>query len=157
MRLHRSEIAFAVLMSVILAAGVVLVLAYLAVTGRGDVSAAGNHFAIAADIKCLVLVAIILQASALCAGAFLIYPLIRTQVREEGKLRQITASLSAHSQTLEHAALTDSLTGMQNRRYFDDALREYLAEFLRIQRPVGLIILDSVSYTHLTLPTNREV
>ena len=142
MRLHRSEIAFAVLMSVILAAGVVLVLAYLAVTGRGDVSAAGNHFPIAADIKRLVLVAIILQASALCAGAFLIYPLIRTQVREEGKLRQITASLSARSQTLEHAALTDSLTGMQNRRYFDDALREYLAEFLRIQRPVGLIILD---------------
>ncbi|TIW05129.1 MAG: GGDEF domain-containing protein, partial [Mesorhizobium sp.] len=37
---------------------------------------------------------------------------------------------------------TDGLTGMQNRRYFDDALREYLHEFRRIDRPVGLMILD---------------
>ena len=73
---------------------------------------------------------------------FFIYPLIRTQVREEGKLRAMTETLSARSQTLEHAALTDSLTGMQNRRYFDDALREYLQEFKRINKPVGLVILD---------------
>ncbi len=31
---------------------------------------------------------------------------------------------------------------MQNRRYFDDALKEYIDEFRRIDRPVGLIILD---------------
>ena len=31
---------------------------------------------------------------------------------------------------------------MQNRRYFDDALREYLEEFSRIGKPVGLMILD---------------
>jgi diguanylate cyclase (GGDEF)-like protein len=43
---------------------------------------------------------------------------------------------------MEHAALTDSLTGMQNRRYFDDALKEYLDEFRRIDKPVGLMILD---------------
>ncbi|TGP31690.1 GGDEF domain-containing protein, partial [bacterium M00.F.Ca.ET.228.01.1.1] len=60
----------------------------------------------------------------------------------EGKLRAMTVSLSARSQTLEQAALTDGLTGMQNRRYFDDALREYLHEFRRIDRPVGLMILD---------------
>ncbi|RUW56941.1 GGDEF domain-containing protein, partial [Mesorhizobium sp. M2A.F.Ca.ET.067.02.1.1] len=59
-----------------------------------------------------------------------------------GKLRAMTVSLSARSQTLEQAALTDGLTGMQNRRYFDDALREYLHEFRRIDRPVGLMILD---------------
>lgn len=142
MRLHRSEIAFAVLMSVILAAGVVLFLAYLAVTGRGGETGAAETLIIETDINRLVLVAMILQGNALCAGAFLIYPLIRTQVREEGKLRQMTASLSVRSQTMERAALTDGLTGMQNRRYFDDALREYLAEFRRIERPVGLIILD---------------
>ncbi|TIV71971.1 MAG: GGDEF domain-containing protein, partial [Mesorhizobium sp.] len=73
---------------------------------------------------------------------FFIYPLIRGQVREEGKLRAMTVSLSARSQTLEQAALTDGLTGMQNRRYFDDALREYLDEFGRIDKPVGLMILD---------------
>jgi diguanylate cyclase (GGDEF)-like protein len=31
---------------------------------------------------------------------------------------------------------------MHNRRYFDDALREYLDEFQRIGKPVGLMILD---------------
>ncbi len=83
-----------------------------------------------------------LLATALFFGTFFIYPLIRGQVREEGKLRAMTVSLSARSQTLEQAALTDGLTGMQNRRYFDDALREYLHEFRRIDRPVGLMILD---------------
>ena len=83
-----------------------------------------------------------LLATALFFGVFFIFPLIRTQVKEEGKLRAMTASLSARSQTLEHAALTDGLTGMQNRRYFDDALREYLDEFRRIDKPVGLMILD---------------
>ena len=83
-----------------------------------------------------------LLATALFFGVFFIFPLIRTQVKEEGKLRAMTASLSARSETLEQAALTDSLTGMQNRRYFDDALREYLEEFRRIGKPVGLMILD---------------
>ena len=73
---------------------------------------------------------------------FFIFPLIRRQVKEEGKLRAMTVSLSARSQTLEHAALTDGLTGMQNRRYFDDALKEYLDEFRRIEKPVGLMIVD---------------
>jgi diguanylate cyclase (GGDEF)-like protein len=54
----------------------------------------------------------------------------------------MTASLSARSETLEHAALTDGLTGMQNRRYFDDALKEYLGEFRRVGKPIGLMILD---------------
>ena len=84
----------------------------------------------------------VLLATALFFGVFFIFPLIRTQVKEEGKLRAMTASLSARSETLEQAALTDSLTGMQNRRYFDDALREYLEEFRRISKPVGLMILD---------------
>ncbi|MCA9797693.1 MAG: GGDEF domain-containing protein, partial [Candidatus Eremiobacteraeota bacterium] len=84
----------------------------------------------------------VLLATALFFGIFLIYPQIRTQLKEEGKLRAMTESLSARSETLEHAALTDPLTGMQNRRYFDDALREYLEEFRRIEKPVGLMILD---------------
>ena len=84
----------------------------------------------------------VLLATALFFGIFFIFPLIRTQVKEEGKLRAMTVSLSARSETLEHAALTDGLTGMQNRRYFDDALKEYLDEFRRIDKPVGLMIFD---------------
>ncbi|MEP0275418.1 MAG: GGDEF domain-containing protein, partial [Nitratireductor sp.] len=96
---------------------------------------------------------VMLLAVAVFFGMFFIYPLIRTQVKEEGKLREMTASLSARSETLEQAALTDGLTGMQNRRYFDDALREYLHEFRRIGKPIGLMILDldhfkSVNDTH---------
>lgn len=86
-------------------------------------------------------------------GIAIAYPYVRSQVREQGKLREMTESLSMRSETLEHAALTDGLTGMQNRRYFDDALREYLNEFRRIDKPIGLMILDldhfkSVNDTH---------
>ena len=84
----------------------------------------------------------VLVATALFFGLCFIYPLIRTQVREEGKLRAMTETLSARSETLEQAALTDALTGMQNRRYFDDALKEYIEEFRRIDKPIGLMILD---------------
>ena len=89
-----------------------------------------------------------------CCSAYLfIFPLIRGQEKEHGKLREMTQTLSARSETLEHAALTDALTGMQNRRYFDDALKEYLGEFKRIGKPVGLMVLDldhfkSVNDTH---------
>ncbi|MBZ9858179.1 GGDEF domain-containing protein [Mesorhizobium sp. CA12] len=142
MRFHKAESAFFVFIFVILAAGLV------------TFHASGQLQDIAADLDAasrvdrivylnkLLFVTGALLATALFFGTFFIYPLIRGQVREEGKLRAMTVSLSARSQTLEQAALTDSLTGMQNRRYFDDALREYLHEFRRIDRPVGLMILD---------------
>jgi two-component system cell cycle response regulator len=84
----------------------------------------------------------LLLATGLVFGLFFIFPLIRRQVREENKLRAMTETLSARSQKLEYAALTDALTGMQNRRYFDDALKEYLGEFRRIDKPVGLMVVD---------------
>ena len=75
-------------------------------------------------------------------GVFLVYPMIWRGLREQGELRRMTASLSARSQTLEYAAVTDPLTGLYNRRYFDDALNEYLAAFRRIEKPMGMILLD---------------
>jgi two-component system cell cycle response regulator len=142
MRFHKSESAFFVFIALILAACLALLHAHdvfrtastAAVGKGGDVQAA--------YLAQLIFGTAILLAVALLFGIFFIYPLIRTQAQEEGKLRAMTASLSARSQKLEHAALTDSLTGMQNRRYFDDALREYLEEFRRIDKPVGLMILD---------------
>lgn len=129
-------------MAVILAASLALFFSYLALTSAAAGLDLAEHLQRDRNTVSLVLLAGLLQACALCIGAFLIYPLIRVQVREEGKLRRMTESLSARSQTLEHAALTDGLTGMHNRRYFDDALREYLEEFRRIDRPIGLMILD---------------
>ena len=43
---------------------------------------------------------------------------------------------------LEMAVVTDPLTGLYNRRYFEDALREYLAEFLKIGAPLAVLTLD---------------
>ncbi|MDX8511604.1 GGDEF domain-containing protein [Mesorhizobium captivum] len=142
MRFHKAESAFFVFIFVILAAGLVTFHAYDQLQDIAtDLDTASRLQRIIYLNKLLFLTGALL-AAALFFGTFFIYPLIRGQVREEGKLRAMTVSLSARSQTLEQAALTDGLTGMQNRRYFDDALREYLDEFGRIDKPVGLMILD---------------
>jgi diguanylate cyclase (GGDEF)-like protein len=142
MRFHPAESAFFVFIVVILAAGVVTLHAhdYLQSIPEGVINPTRAQGA--AYLNTLLSAIGVLVATALFFGIFFIYPLIRKQVKEETKLRAMTASLSRRSQTLEHAALTDALTGMQNRRYFDDALSEYIGEFKRIGRPVGLMILD---------------
>lgn len=143
MRFHKAESAFFVFIIVILAAGVLTLYAYNTVNLTSLPTLEQSERAVVLkQFNGLLFATGVLQATALFFGIFFIYPLIRTQVKEEGKLRAMTASLSARSETLEHAALTDGLTGMQNRRFFDDALREYLEEFRKIGKPVGLMILD---------------
>ena len=142
MRFHKSESAFFVFIAVILAAGVLTLHAYGVVMSAGNSLDQPERLEEIDYLSWLLFMTGVLLGTALFFGVFFIFPLIRTQVKEEGKLRAMTVSLSARSQTLEHAALTDGLTGMQNRRYFDDALKEYLDEFRRIDKPVGLMILD---------------
>ncbi|MBA3448709.1 MAG: GGDEF domain-containing protein [Pseudaminobacter sp.] len=142
MRFHKSESAFFVFIAVILAAGIVILHAHGVLTTSSDALYQPQLMEGVAYLARLLFATGVLLATALFFGIFFIYPLIRTQVKEEGKLRAMTVSLSARSETLEHAALTDGLTGMQNRRYFDDALKEYLDEFRRIDKPVGLMIFD---------------
>ena len=137
MRLHKAESAFFVFLALVLASGAITVLAYYSLDGSGPIGVLDTQ-----KLGRLLFASTILLGTAACFGVFFIYPQLRSHVREEGKLRAMTESLSARSETLEHAALTDSLTGMQNRRYFDDALREDLQEFRRIDRPIGLMILD---------------
>lgn len=134
MRFHRSEIAFAIFMLLLIAAGGALYMAHSALVAHTDV----EH----GDIRTYLYACASLLFVAVAFGLFFIYPLIRSTIQEGGKLREMTQTLSARSETLEHAALTDGLTGMQNRRYFDDALKEYLGEFKRINKPIGLIVLD---------------
>ncbi|MBN9071351.1 MAG: GGDEF domain-containing protein [Rhizobiales bacterium] len=142
MHWHKSESAFFVFIGVILAAAVVTVHAY-GIANDGFAAIAGGAGAVENDYLRRLLFAIaVLLATAVLFGVLLIFPLIRRQVSEEGKLREMTETLSARSITLEQAALTDALTGLQNRRYFDDALREYMAEFRRIDKPLGLMVLD---------------
>jgi diguanylate cyclase (GGDEF)-like protein len=127
---------------VILAAGLVMAHAYDFVQANATDFWRPAAIESLAYLNTLLFLTGVLLATALFFGVFFIYPLIRGQIKEEDKLRAMTVSLSARSETLAHAALTDGLTGMQNRRYFDDALREYLVEFRRIERPISLMILD---------------
>ncbi len=152
MRFQKAELAFFLFILLLFAAGGALYFAY--VITNGGVSAVQEETAVQfAQLKQLVLAAGALTAAVILFGILFIFPLIRSQAKEHGKLREMTQTLSARSETLEHAALTDGLTGMQNRRYFDDALKEYLGEFKRIGKPVGLMVLDldhfkSVNDTH---------
>ena len=136
-RFHKSELASFIALGLLAGAGWMLYRAYSLVTAAG-----GSGDVPLSRLQTYLLTSGSMLTVALLFGMFFIYPLIRRQVLEETKLRAMTESLSARSETLEHAALTDPLTGMQNRRYFDDALREYLEEFRRIEKPVGLMILD---------------
>lgn len=142
MRFHKAESAFFVFIALILGAGIMLFFAYgIMRTNAPKLAMIGGAEDLSSFTQLLFTTGVLL-ATAIIFGLFFIYPLIRTQVLEEGKLRAMTESLSARSESLEHAALTDALTGTQNRRFFDDALREYLAEFRRIDKPVGLMVLD---------------
>ena len=151
MRFQKAESAFFVFMTLVLLAGVMLFHAYGVLRGSSDLLVEGA--AQLGYLGRLIFGVEVLLATAIFFGIFFIYPLIRQQVKEEDKLRAMTRSLSARSDTMEQAALTDALTGMQNRRYFDDALREYIVAFERIGKPVGLMILDldrfkSINDTH---------
>ncbi|MBO0905411.1 GGDEF domain-containing protein [Jiella sp. MQZ13P-4] len=83
-----------------------------------------------------------------CVGAagfsalFVVLPLLRYHSREQGKLQSLTGLLKERSKKLEAEALTDPLTGTHNRRFFDEALRQYVQEFQRIERPLGIVIID---------------
>lgn len=128
MRFHKAELAFFILVA-LLACSAGIMAAWLYGTGLLQ----PGHPATSA---------LVVQGAAIVFGLGYFYPVLRRQVREETQLRAMTQSLSKRSENLQQAALTDGLTGMQNRRYFDDALAQYLEAFKRINRPVGLMILD---------------
>jgi two-component system cell cycle response regulator len=142
MRLHRSEAAFFLFIAVLLAVGVVTVHAYSVLFSIAQAQSASARAADILTLSRLLFATGVLLAIGLLFGLFFIFPLIRQQVREENELRAMTESLSLRSRNMERAALTDALTGMQNRRYFDDALKEYLGEFKRVGKPIGLMIVD---------------
>lgn len=142
MRFHKSESAFFVFIAVILLTGAVTLHAYAVLRESAEMLYLPQRMEGVSYLGQLLSLIGVLLATALVFGMFFILPLIRTQVREQSKLKAMTKTLSARSETFQQAALTDALTGMQNRRYFDDALREYLVEFRRIAKPVGLLIVD---------------
>ena len=68
-------------------------------------------------------------------AVFWLYPVIRNATHERGSLTRKNRSYLA-------AALTDPLTGLQNRRYFDDAVREYMKAFGPVDLQLGVVLVD---------------
>ncbi|MEM8750482.1 MAG: GGDEF domain-containing protein [Pseudomonadota bacterium] len=68
-------------------------------------------------------------------GLFFAMPLLQ-------RARNQQIQLTDRAAELEVAVVTDPLTGLYNRRYFEDALKEYLVEFNRMEAPLALLTLD---------------
>jgi diguanylate cyclase (GGDEF)-like protein len=138
MRLHKAELLFFLL---ILLIGLTAFFGWTVFRGV-DLHINQNGVFDAESIYRNAFLTVVFSALAIVCSVFLVYPIIWRGLREQGELLRMTASLSARSQTLEYAAVTDPLTGLYNRRYFDDALNEYLSAFRRIEKPMGMILLD---------------
>ncbi|EDQ33690.1 diguanylate cyclase (GGDEF) domain protein [Hoeflea phototrophica DFL-43] len=135
MRFYKAELFFFLLIGLVGLGGVSAWAAFSAATGGyivGGVETAARFAFMSA----------ILSGLSIFCAATLVFPLMASGLREQGKLRKMTESLSVRSQSLEHAAVTDSMTGLYNRRYFDEALGEYLNAFRSINKPIGMVIFD---------------
>ena len=108
MRFHQAESAFFVFIFVILAAGLVMLHSYDYLQTAASESQGFFTPENVEHLKKLVLATGVLLATALFFGMFFIYPLIRRQVREEGKLRAMTETLSARSETLRRSPVSTS-------------------------------------------------
>ncbi len=58
------------------------------------------------------------------------------------RLASINAELEEALQQVEVLAVTDSLTGLYNRRYFDEQLDREIIRAVRYDRPLGLVMFD---------------
>ncbi|MCI5075702.1 GGDEF domain-containing protein [Oricola sp.] len=150
MRLHRTEKFFIAFLMLLVGAAVCAYWANSVVSGAFDGQSVPEP--VASGIAALQL-QLGLLISALMVGIVVFYPMIRRQAHEHGQWREKAESMEMKSQTFQRAALTDPMTGLQNRRYFDDALAQYMEEFSRIERPLGIMILDidkfkSINDTH---------
>ena len=83
----------------------------------------------------MTLVSQVLMGATLLFGLAFVVPALRQGQEERDQLTNRAAKL-------EVEAFTDALTGLYNRRYFEDALREYIAAFSQAGAPLGLLTLD---------------
>jgi diguanylate cyclase (GGDEF)-like protein len=74
-------------------------------------------------------------AASLMVFLGIIIPMIKRSRQEKAQFHTLAASL-------EVQATTDPLTGLHNRRFFEQALQEYLTEFNSRKSPLGLLVFD---------------
>lgn len=143
MRFYKSEQAFFILIVLMAAIGALLYRTRLDIEQLRNLplgTAASELAATLGQWNHVTIWAVI--ATIACALLSVYIHIAVTAPPGRGRPDSLARDRSGQSDTFDYTALTDSLTGMQNRRYFDEALKEYLAQFNRIQRPVGLMIID---------------
>jgi diguanylate cyclase (GGDEF)-like protein len=62
--------------------------------------------------------------------------------RDAANLRKFATELAVANRRLQQAALTDSLTGMPNRRYLLERVEQEWAAYARNQRPFSVMMID---------------
>lgn len=67
---------------------------------------------------------------------------IDTRKAREHELLEVTRNLAAANQTLRQMAFLDGLTGIANRRYFDELLQKEWRRAIRTKKAMVLIMLD---------------
>lgn len=142
MRLSRSQILVLILLVLLIVA------AYAAYVASGDLAVLsqqiknGQMTDRVSHANSFVNFVWMALAAAVAFTALLVFPTVRSEANQSGQLEVMAKTLSEKSETYQQAALTDALTGLQNRRYFDDALAQYMEEFSRIGRPIGVMVID---------------
>jgi diguanylate cyclase (GGDEF)-like protein len=68
--------------------------------------------------------------------------LLEAWEHDRAQLKQFTAELAISNRRLEHAAMTDLLTGLPNRRSGIGALDKAWAAYQRFQQPLSVLVLD---------------
>ncbi len=67
---------------------------------------------------------------------------ISERKQSEEKIEHLIKQLETERNIAEFNAITDSLTGLANRRYFDEALRKEISRIKRSGAPLSLIMFD---------------
>jgi len=75
------------------------------------------------------------------SGGFVVNS-VRARIKVETRLRQTRDQLTEANTQLAQLARHDGLTGLANRRYFDESLARNFAQSVRSQRPLALIMID---------------
>ncbi|MFZ8984993.1 MAG: GGDEF domain-containing protein, partial [Steroidobacteraceae bacterium] len=98
-----------------------------------------GNFTLVASVAVLGLVVILRQLVASRLNALW---LLGQQDRLEDEVKARTADLAAAKEALERLATTDQLTGVANRRRFDQVMEEVTASCRRAGEPLGLLLID---------------
>lgn len=82
------------------------------------------------------------------ANAALVATVGQLQARS-AELRERSHELEIALEAIKRIATTDSLTGLHNRRYFDERLGNALARIQRSNQPISMILLDVDKFKHI--------